>query len=83
MDNLYKRTKLVELLAQCTEPQKNLFNRMYKSPEQVTSKQLDWALQQVDRTVQENKQNNVKIPLTPNTCLGKLKSKLDKLLKRD
>ena len=56
---------------------------MYKSPEQVTSEQLDWALQQVDRTVQENKQNNVKIPLTSNTFLGKLKSKLDKLLKRE
>lgn len=47
--NLQARDKLVNMLSQCTEAQQNLFRRMY--PDGVPDDRLDWALSQVERTL--------------------------------
>jgi hypothetical protein len=51
----FQRLLLYELLRQCTLPQQELFERMYKSVEEVPPENLRTALVQVERTVKKNK----------------------------
>jgi hypothetical protein len=51
----FQRLLLYELLRQCTLPQQELFERMYKSVEEVPPENLRIALVQVERTVKKNK----------------------------
>ncbi len=56
------REELKEGLAQCTEPQRGIFMKMYseglgdigETVNSMPSKKLDWAMQQVQRTLDEN-----------------------------
>jgi hypothetical protein len=48
-----KRYKLKELLAQCTNKQVNLFNRMYGSVDAIPKDKLDWAIIQCLNTLKE------------------------------
>jgi hypothetical protein len=50
----FKRNLLKELLSKCTEPQINLFNRMYKSIEEIPDENIPWAIQQIERTIIKN-----------------------------
>ena len=43
------RERMEELLTLCTEAQQNLFERMY--PNDVPDEKLDWALSQIERTL--------------------------------
>lgn len=52
----YRRQVLADLLAQCTLEQIDLFNRMYGSIEDIRDDQIDWAIQQCERTIKENKE---------------------------
>jgi len=49
------REKLRELLAQCTEGQLDLFNRMYRSVDAIPLEKINWAIQQCERTIANNK----------------------------
>jgi hypothetical protein len=51
------RVKLQELLDQCTPEQVNKFNIMYGSVRAVELHQLNWAIQQVERTIKQNLEN--------------------------
>ena len=50
-----RRATLRALLDQCTPAQQKLFNQMYKSIDDIEDAKIDWAIQQVERTVQKNK----------------------------
>lgn len=60
--NLAKK-KLKELLAECTEEQQLMFKRMYchknlefsinEAVEQMADDKIDWAMTQVERTLQK------------------------------
>lgn len=52
------RVKLQELLDQCTAKQKNAFHRMYGSVGNVHLHQLNWAIQQVEQTIEQNLEKN-------------------------
>ena len=47
------REEMDNLLSQCTEAQQNLFNLMY--PNGVQDDKLDWALSQIERTLNKGK----------------------------
>lgn len=51
----FKRDLLRELLAQCTEFQVGIFNKMYVSIDDIPDKNMRWAYAQVTRTVEENR----------------------------
>ena len=51
----WKREKIRALLSQCTEPQINLFNRMYKSIDLIPDSKMARAYDQCYRTVEANK----------------------------
>ena len=56
---------LKELLAECTKPQQMMFKRMYchknlelpinDAVDQMADDKIDWAMTQVERTVEKNK----------------------------
>jgi len=48
------RQKLRESLEQCTDDQVHFFNRMYKSVDVIEFGQINWAIQQVERTIEQN-----------------------------
>lgn len=47
---------LKELLCQCTEKQKLLFNRMYGSVDTVPEEKIEWAIVQCENTIKENQE---------------------------
>ena len=51
----YKKSVIRELLAECTDKQVDLFNKMYASVDEIAPDKLDWAVYQCERTVQANK----------------------------
>ena len=72
---LFKRDLLRRLLEGCTVPQVNLFNRMYESLDKVPTDRLDWAIQQVERTIEANDKAYQELSFR-----DKLKYRLDKLV---
>lgn len=60
----YARTKIKSGLAQCSEGQQKLFRRMYSHDDltqeindvvdNMPSEKLDWAMQQITRTLEKN-----------------------------
>lgn len=48
------RTKLTNLYYQLTDGQKALFNRMYGSIETIKDNKIEWAIQQCERTLENN-----------------------------
>lgn len=50
----YKRELLREVLNQCTPEQIDLFNRMYKSIDEIPDEKMDWAYQQCLNTIKKN-----------------------------
>jgi hypothetical protein len=50
----FKRQMMRDFLAQCTEAQVDLFNRMYGSVDKIPEDKMDWAIQQCERTVAKN-----------------------------
>lgn len=53
----FKREILRDLYNQCTKAQQNLFNRMYKSIDEIKEENIDWAIQQCERTIANNKRS--------------------------
>ena len=51
----FKREKLIELLNQCTEKQQAFFDRMYGSRDTIPSGKINWAIEQCERTIANNK----------------------------
>lgn len=51
----FKREKLRGVLSKCTEKQIAFFNRMYGSVETIPVDKMDWAYQQVIRTLEKSK----------------------------
>ena len=51
----FKRTILSKLYYKCTERQRHVFNRMYGSLNGVRDDQIDWAIQQCEKTIKANK----------------------------
>ncbi len=49
-----KRNLIRDLLNQCTEGQRELFNRMYQSIEELPEEKMRWAYHQVKSTVEKN-----------------------------
>ena len=52
----HKRKVLKDLYDQCTKEQRNFFDRMYVSLEIIKETQLNWAIQQCERTIDGNKE---------------------------
>lgn len=50
------REKLRELLPQCTKKQQEFFIRMYVSVDVIPFEKIDWAIQQVERTIKKNQE---------------------------
>jgi len=50
----YRKERLQGLLDQCTLSQKEVFNRMYSSIDTIADAQIDWATEQVNRTLAKN-----------------------------
>jgi len=50
----YKHDQLRDLLSQCTEGQRNMFNRMYGSIDTIKEDKIDWAIQQCERTLKKD-----------------------------
>jgi hypothetical protein len=58
---------LKDLLSKCTEPQQMLFKKMYchknlelsidEAVDQMDTDKMDWAISQVERTIQKNNSN--------------------------
>jgi hypothetical protein len=48
------RTKLTNLYYQLTDGQKAFFNRMYGSIETIKDNKVEWAIQQCERTIENN-----------------------------
>jgi hypothetical protein len=48
----YKRRRICDGLAKCTDGQLNMFNQMY--PNGPTDQQLDRAIDQIERTIVKN-----------------------------
>jgi hypothetical protein len=55
-----KRDRIKDLLDTLKPEQVEVFYRMYKSLAEITDKQVSWALQQCERTVQLNAVNKIK-----------------------
>lgn len=51
---IQKHEALKDLLKQCTEPQIQLFNRMYGSVDIISEDNIDRAIQQCEQTIQNN-----------------------------
>jgi len=51
----FQRERLAELLAQCTDEQRRIFNLMY--PNGVGRERLPWALTQCNNSVQKNRES--------------------------
>jgi hypothetical protein len=51
----FRRQTLASLYNQCTSEQQNVFNRMYVSIAAIPDRKIDWAIQQCERTIAENK----------------------------
>lgn len=51
----FRKDTLKKLLDQCTEPQQQIFNRMYGSLAEIPDEKIDWAIQQCERTIIKNK----------------------------
>ena len=51
----FRKKRLVDLYNQCTPEQQNVFNRMYVSITEIPDEKIDWAMQQCERTIAENK----------------------------
>ena len=51
----FKRQKLKELYNMCTIPQQKFFNKMYGSLDDVPEENINWAIQQCERTIEKNK----------------------------
>ena len=49
-----QREALKGLLLQCTEKQINMFNRMYKSVEEIPEENISWVMKQCERTINKN-----------------------------
>lgn len=50
----FRRQTLVDLYNQLTLAQQNLFNRMYKSVEEIPDNKINWAIQQCAKTIDKN-----------------------------
>jgi len=55
----FKRLKLRDLLDECNSAQVHLFNRMYGSLDTISEDKIPWAIEQVVRTVNENRKKLV------------------------
>jgi 3-methyladenine DNA glycosylase AlkC len=51
----YRKKVLVDLYSQCTKPQQEIFKKMYNSIETIPDKNIDWAIQQCERTIIKNR----------------------------
>ncbi len=51
----YRNQKLRDLLAQCTEGQQGMFNRMYGSVETIADECINRAIEQCEATIKKNK----------------------------
>ena len=51
----FKKEKLIELLNQCTKKQQTFFDRMYGSRDTIPEEKIDWAIQQCEKTIENNK----------------------------
>jgi hypothetical protein len=51
----FRRHILANLYNQCTSEQQDVFNRMYISIAAIPDRKIDWAIQQCERTIEENK----------------------------
>ena len=58
----FKRALVKELLDRCTKEQKDLFNRMYKSIEDLKEDQMRHAYFQCKNTLREKRKENVNKP---------------------
>jgi len=47
----YKRNKMRDMLSQCSKDQIDIFNRMYTSVDDIPESKMDWAFQQIERTL--------------------------------
>lgn len=57
----YKEMK--KLYKKCNKSQQTLFNRMYISIDEIPESKIDWAIVQLERTIDENKRKKyLKIP---------------------
>lgn len=56
----FLRNKIKDGLSKCTIDQRKLFNRMYVSIEEIPADKLEWALTQVEKTIEKNVARNVK-----------------------
>ena len=54
-----ERQALRNLLSQCTNAQVNIFNRMYKSVEEIPEEKISWAFKQCERTINQNCQQAI------------------------
>jgi len=52
-----KREALKSLLFQCTSAQQDKFNRIYKSVEEISEKDMKYAFVMVERTIEMNSKN--------------------------
>jgi len=48
------RSQMKEMLAKCTEFQRGIFKRMYKSVDEMSRSKFDWAFHQIERTLKDN-----------------------------
>lgn len=63
------RNKLINLYHQVTDKQKEFFNRMYKSIDEIPDEKIEWAIKQCERTLEKNRENR--------------DIKIDQILKKD
>jgi len=54
-----RREVLRGLLNQCTDKQKEMFNRMYVSVDKISDKKINRAVQQVEATIKKNEAKSV------------------------
>lgn len=50
----YKLSLLKGLYDQCNPDQQDLFNRMYKSVDEIAPEKIDWAIVQCENTLVKN-----------------------------
>lgn len=56
----YARDLMAEMLAEVTPEQKEVFERMYISPECISNESMPWAFEQLERTIAHNKERGAK-----------------------
>jgi len=69
------RSKIKELLSQCTEAQIHLFNRMYVSTDKIPLEDMSRALQQIERTLEKKQSTD-----TPPEDLDKVIEEMERTL---